>query len=160
MKFTKKSPVIICTFLILFFNVNNGFCSDNITLPGNMPAVIQNNESDNTKNVATPKQLPTSQTKSKVQTSAESTEKTSTYKTDNTAPDSLTKMITGLVKVISLIVFLAILYVLYRRFKSGKSLFKMPGNRESSSEKNETSKNRPPSDVSEAVTSFIRHKIK
>jgi len=146
MKFNKKFPlIIICIFIISIFGVNYGKCSDNVVIP---QQTLQHRQIINT-NKEIP--LPPPQMPSPLPTGS----------TTNAAAGQgiipvFMKMLKSLFSVIILILAMAGIVVLYRRIKSKNS----SEHGEQKKEKSPEVSGMEPTNVSEAVSSFVRHKIK
>lgn len=150
MKFNKKFLIIlIYTFISFVSQINYGICSDNgpvVQQPVQSTPTIPNQQQMPVTNV--PQQMQQPLAPPNIPTGATTNAKQGFL-------PNLFNMIKSLLNIIILIIAIGGIIVLYRRMKSKTSGVQKP-----KKEKAQTIENIEPSTVSEAVSSFVRHKIK
>lgn len=157
MKFAKKFLITLCTFLALFAFINKGTCSENIQ-PANNAAVVEQKFSG------------VSQGQQASQTTYEQESQPLEEIPQEQQPKSdynpVMSMFMILLKVVILILIFGIIGFLYKRFKQGQFGVKTSASKPQKEKKPKTKGKKEevqangPSDVSEAVSSFVKHRIK
>jgi len=153
MKINKKFLIIFILFFISFISqINYGICSDNApvipkTMQGIAPVQPQQQ---------VPQQQPVQGVAPQVPQAIPPNLQTGGATTVNQGfLPAFMNMIKSLVNVIVLFLAMAGIFILYRRMKS-----KSPSAAKPKKQKGQESESIEPTNVSEAVSSFIRHKIK
>lgn len=152
MKFIKKFLIIfICTFISFVLQINYGRCSDNGPVA---PQPVQIQQQSRSIEVHQQQQaVPQPPSISEPDTS--NIESGGTVKTNHGFIPMFLKMIKTLFGVVLLIIVIAGVIIFNRRIKS-----KRPSKLRIKKQKHQEVEKREPANVSEAVASFVRHKIK
>lgn len=158
MKLVKKLIIILFAIVSIITHANSGICSDNTAAAQQPQPAAQVSQP-----VAVPQQTATQpqQQAAPVQQQPQTSPITPPNNNQGFLP-SIMNMISVLLKVIVLILILGGIIVLYKRSRSGGA-FKLPALNLQKPKKGtpeEAGIITEPSDVSEAVSSFIKHRIK
>ena len=163
MCFLRKILICIFTALILLINADYVLCSDNVQPEVLNQQVIEASPALEDEEIQA---NPVDQIDEEPQKDIISKESKATSESGQPAQESgespILKMISALFKVLVLIIVLGIIAFLFKRFKEGKfgtGFSKQPKLSKSGDKKGESPKGEP-SDVSEAVSSFIKHKLR
>lgn len=147
--------VFICSFISFTTQINVGKCSENLpVLPPDEPV----SQSAQQPAAQTTQQQPVTTTQPVQQTSQEATEVQNSQVTEPKSGflPALINMLVSLAKVVLLIISIAGIILLYKRIKSQMPAVERPKKQQEQDE----DESREPATVSEAVSSFVRHKIK
>ena len=153
MKNSKKFLVIfIYSFILFISQINYGICSDNASA---------NQQTGQYQQQVSNAEIPEQPSTQGITQQSQQTPPSSDIHTDSETKvnqgfiPALMNMIMTLLKVIFSIIAIAGIIILYRRIKS-----KTPADREIKNQKTSDVENKEPTTVTEAVSSFVRHKVK
>jgi len=155
MKINKKFLIIFILFFISFISqINYGICSDSGPVVQQPVQSIPTAQAQPQVPVATvPQQQPVQSATQPVAPAVPNVQ-TGSAANQGFFP-ALMNMIKSLVNVIILFLAMAGIFILYKRIKA-----KPPSDAKQKKQKGQESESIEPTNVSEAVTSFVRHKIK
>ena len=156
MKINKKFLIIFILFFLSFISqINYGICSDNAPVAPNTMQGISSAQQQ-VPVTAVPQQQPVqSVTPQATQAVPPNIQTGGATNANQGFFPAFMNMIKSLVNVIVLFLAMAGIFILYRRMKS-----KSPSGAKPKKQKGQESESVEPTNVSEAVSSFIRHKIK